>query len=104
MSESREKTMRLTHIALLIAMNCISAYLIIPCLLSVAPGPANADRQLSSLPLTAQRCRHHHAGLYRIGLIGVPVFTGGTSGPGKMFGPTGGYIWLMSSPSTSCRC
>ena len=33
MSESREKTMRLTHIALLIAMNCISAYLIIPCLL-----------------------------------------------------------------------
>ena len=28
--------MRLTHIALLIAMNCISAYLIIPCLLSVA--------------------------------------------------------------------
>lgn len=30
MSDSREKTMRLTRIALLIAMNCISAYLIIP--------------------------------------------------------------------------
>ena len=28
-----------------------------------------------------------------IGLIGIPVFTGGASGPGKMFGPTGGYIW-----------
>ena len=37
MSESREKTMRLTHIALLIAMNCISAYLIIPLPFSQSP-------------------------------------------------------------------
>lgn len=65
MSESREKTMRLTHIALLIAMNCISAYLIIPCLFSVAPGPADADCQLSGIPLAAKRRRHHHVGLYR---------------------------------------
>ena len=27
-----------------------------------------------------------------IGLIGVPVFSGFTSGPGKLFGPTGGYL------------
>jgi biotin transport system substrate-specific component len=27
-----------------------------------------------------------------IGLIGVPVFSGYTSGPSKLFGPTGGYL------------
>ncbi|MBQ1687662.1 MAG: biotin transporter BioY [Lachnospiraceae bacterium] len=27
-----------------------------------------------------------------IGLIGIPVFSGYTSGPAKLFGPTGGYL------------
>lgn len=27
-----------------------------------------------------------------LGLAGVPIFAGFTSGPGKLFGPTGGYI------------
>jgi len=27
-----------------------------------------------------------------LGLVGVPVFTGFTAGPGKLLGPTGGYI------------
>lgn len=27
-----------------------------------------------------------------LGLIGMPVFTGYEAGPGKLFGPTGGYI------------
>jgi biotin transport system substrate-specific component len=27
-----------------------------------------------------------------IGLVGVPVYSGFTGGPGKLFGPTGGYL------------
>ena len=27
-----------------------------------------------------------------IGLVGVPVFSGFTAGPAKLFGPTGGYL------------
>ena len=31
-----------------------------------------------------------------LGLIGMPVFSGGTAGPGVVFGPTGGYMigWI----------
>ncbi len=28
-----------------------------------------------------------------MGLIGLPVFSGGTFGPGKLFGPTGGFYF-----------
>ena len=32
-----------------------------------------------------------------LGMIGMPVFSGGTAGPGVLFGPTGGYMlgWLL---------
>lgn len=34
-----------------------------------------------------------------LGLVGVPVFTGGTAGPAKLFGPVGGYFvgWVVAA-------
>lgn len=41
-----------------------------------------------------------------IGLIGFPVFSGFTSGPGKLLGPTGGYLlaYLPASYLTGKLC
>ena len=94
MSDSREKTMRLTRIALLIAMNCISAYLIIPLPFSQSPiALQTLVVNLVAFLLPPKDAAIAMLAYIGIGIIGVPVFTGGTAGPGKMFGPTGGYIW-----------
>ena len=94
MSDSREKTMRLTRIALLIAMNCISAYLIIPLPFSQSPiALQTLVVNLVAFMLPPKDAAITMLAYIGIGIIGVPVFTGGTAGPGKMFGPTGGYIW-----------
>ena len=37
-----------------------------------------------------------------IGLVGVPVYSGFTAGPAKLFGPTGGYIWSFILMTFCC--
>lgn len=83
----------MTRLALLIAMNCISAYLIIPIPFSQSPLALQTlvVNLVAFLLPPKQACIAMVSYLF-IGLIGVPVFTGGTAGPGKLFGPTGGYI------------
>lgn len=92
--QSLNKTRDLTKMALMIAINCISAYLIIPLPWSLSP----IALQTVIVNLTGFILKPKHAfvtmAVYTlIGLAGVPVFTGGTAGPGKLFGPTGGYIF-----------
>ena len=91
---SLTKTETLTRLALLIALNCISAYIIIPIPFSQSPiALQTLVVNLVAFLLPPKQACLTMLVYIGIGLIGVPVFTGGTAGPGKMFGPTGGYIW-----------
>lgn len=91
---SKDKTMEMTRLALLIAMNCVSAYMIIPLPFSLSPlALQTMIVNLVAFLLTPKQAFITMFVYILIGLIGVPVFTGGTAGPAKMFGPTGGYIW-----------
>ncbi len=95
MSQARavNKTFEMTKIALLVAMNCISAYIIIPLPFSLSPVSLQpVIVALVGLLLTPKQAFTTMLVYTLIGLAGVPVFTAGTAGPGKLFGPTGGYI------------
>lgn len=91
---SSTKTLEMTRLALLIAMNCVSAYLIVPLPFSLSPialQPLVVN--LVAFLLTPKQAFITMFVYILVGLIGIPVFTGGTAGPAKIFGPTGGYIW-----------
>lgn len=88
------KVRTMTHISLLIAMNCVSAYIIIPLPFSLSPiSLQTLVVNLVAYVLPPRQAFITMVAYICIGLIGIPVFTGGSAGPGKMFGPTGGYIW-----------
>lgn len=92
--KSKLSIYQITTIALLTALMCASAYISIPL-------------PFTSVPLTAQTLMVNligmvlgpvEAGLTMVtyvllGLVGLPVFSGGIGGPAKLFGPTGGYIF-----------
>ena len=86
-------TKELTKISLLVAMNCISAYIIIPLPFSMSPiGLQTLVVNMVALLLSPKKAALTIFVYLLLGLAGVPVFTGGTAGPAKLFGPTGGYI------------
>ena len=87
------KAAEMTKVALLVAMNCISAYIIIPLPFSLSPIAMQPFIiNLIGYLLNAKQAFTCMLVYILLGMAGVPVFTGGTSGPGKILGPTGGYI------------
>ena len=87
------KTAEMTKMALMVAMNCVSAYIIIPLLFSLSPlALQTMIVNLTGYVLNAKQAFMTMLVYLLVGLAGVPVFTGGSAGPGKLFGPTGGYI------------
>lgn len=84
----------MTKIALCIAMLCVSSFLVIPLpftssVLSLHTVMVN----LIGLILTPWQAFITMFVYLLMGLIGLPVFSAGTAGPGKLFGPTGGYYF-----------
>ena len=90
---SVNKTAEMTKMALMVAMNCVSAYIIIPLPFSLSPlALQTLIVNLTGYALNAKQAFMTMLVYLLVGLAGVPVFTGGSAGPGKLFGPTGGYI------------
>ena len=90
---SVNKTAEMTKMALMVAMNCVSAYIIIPLPFSLSPiALQTLIVNLTGYVLNAKQAFMTMLVYLLVGLAGVPVFTGGSAGPGKLFAPTGGYI------------
>lgn len=88
------QTRNLTRISLCTALLCITSYLIIPLPFT----PIVISLQTIMINLIGLLFKPKEAGLtvllyLLMGGIGLPVFSGGTSGPGKLFGPTGGFYF-----------
>ena len=90
-ASQHSKTYEMTVTALMTAVTCILAPLSIP----IGPVPisfTNLAIYLSLYLLGWKRGTISYLVYLLIGLVGIPVFSGFTSGPGKLFGPTGGYL------------
>ncbi|NOX34403.1 MAG: biotin transporter BioY [Deltaproteobacteria bacterium] len=89
---NNSKQLKMTvYTSLFVAFIAIGAFIAIP----IGPVPIVLQNMFVLLaaiilgPLWGLAC----VGIYLlIGLAGLPVFAGGTSGIGKLFGPTGGYL------------
>ena len=86
-------TQELTIMALLAAILCVSSYINIP--LPISPVPITA--QLLMVNLIALLLKPRKAALtigiwLLLGLVGLPVFSGGRGGFGVLAGPTGGFV------------
>jgi Uncharacterized conserved protein len=83
----------LTTMALMTAVICILGPLSIP--LPMSPVPisfTNLAIYFAVMLLGWKRGTISYIVYLFIGLVGIPVFSGFTGGPGKLVGPTGGYL------------
>ena len=83
----KRNALAMTRVALFVALLSASSYLVIP--LPFTPGVLSVPTLMVNLIALALSIL-----LYLLlGLVGLPVFSGGTAGPGKLFGPTGGFYF-----------
>lgn len=79
------------YASLLAALTAVGAYIAIP----VGPVPIVLQNLVVLLTglLLGGRWGLAAVGVYLLaGAVGLPVFSGGTGGPGRLVGPTGGYL------------
>ena len=84
-------TQQMALVAIMTALTCILA----PFSLPIGPVPISLTNLVIyfSLYLLGWKLGTLSYVIYLlIGLVGVPVFSGFTAGPAKLFGPTGGYF------------
>ena len=91
---NRLEIKNLTKISLCVAILCVTSYLVIP----IPFSPVMIGLQTIMVNLVGLIFKSKEAVMtiliyLLMGLIGLPVFSAGTFGPGKLFGPTGGFYF-----------
>lgn len=87
----KNNVQNLTLTALLAAILCVMGPIVVP--IGMVPMSfANMAIYLAIILLDKKRATISVALYLLIGLVGIPVFAGFSSGAGKLFGPTGGYL------------
>ncbi len=91
----------LTRMSLCAALLCVSAFISIPLPFTTIPFTAQTIAiVLTGLLLTPKQAAGAVGVYLMMGACGLPVFSGGAGGLGKLFGPTGGFIFgfLLIAP------
>lgn len=91
---NRTNIHNLTRVALCVALLCVSSYLVFP--LPFTPIVISLHTIMVNLIGLMLKPKHAAEAMLTyllMGLIGLPVFSAGTAGPGKLFGPTGGFYF-----------
>ena len=94
MKPPKWKTRDMTKMALCVAILCVTSFLVIPLPFT----PIVISLHTIAVNLIALILSPIQAGItvliyLLMGLVGLPVFSAGTAGPGKLFGPTGGFYF-----------
>ena len=88
------KTKDMTKMALCVAILCVTSFLVIP--LPFTPVVISLHTiavNIIGLILSPMQAGCTVFIYLLMGLVGLPVFSAGTAGPGKLFGPTGGFYF-----------
>ena len=89
----KTKTKEITLIGLMAAVTCIAGPLSLALPFSPVPiSLTNLAIYFSVYVLGMRRGTISYLVYLLLGLVGIPVFSAFTSGPAKLFGPTGGYL------------
>jgi biotin transport system substrate-specific component len=100
--KNKWKTKDLTNMALFVAFLAVSALITIP----FGPIPFTLQTvlvYLIGLLLSPLQGFVTLATYLLLGAVGLPIFSGATGGFGKLFGPTGGFLFgfMLAAPSIS---
>ena len=94
MKPPKWKTRDMTKMALCVAILCVTSFLVVP--LPFTPIVISLHTiavNIIGLILSPMQAGVTVLIYLFMGLIGLPVFSAGTAGPGKLFGPTGGFYF-----------
>lgn len=88
------KTKDMTKMALCVAILCVTSFLVVPLPFT----PIVFSLHTIAVNIIGLILSPMQAGItvliyLLMGLVGLPVFSAGTAGPGKLFGPTGGFYF-----------